>query len=570
MTFFILPLCFIANVNAGNGFLNKAFKQAPQDNTRSEEVAPENNLSDTIAETAQTPEVASEVLIETPSPRVEENAAIQLLPAMPPNNPVADDIESNDQIPFDQYVHDPVDSQSIPEVTLVESEEDAGNIWDRVYAGFEMKMLNTKSVKLYERRYSQNAKYFSDILSRGEKYLFHIVTELEKRNMPTELALLPIIESAYNPAAHSDSAADGIWQIIPSTGRSFGLKQNWWKDERRDIKEATDAALNYLEKLHGMFGSWHLALAAYNAGEGTVSRAIKLNKKLGKPTNYDQLRLPEETKQYIPKLQAVKNIVMHPEKFGVTIKPIQDKPYFKAVSAPAQIDTLLVPELAGISDSEFYALNPHFKRPVIASTGKENTLLLPVEAVQTFEDNLSFYNKPLVTWQPYTLKPGEPLAAVAGKFDIQLNELRKANQLPSQLSITKPTTILVPNAEAKSATDSSNTSVLNEPNSVAKTVLLDINKTQNSENLDKTTIEDLKNNHLILKKKSVKSAQTKMRISHIVKRGDTLSEISEKYNVPTNQIIALNNLRSQRIQVGQRLVIKGKAKQKPPTLIKKQ
>ena len=248
--------------------------------------------------------------------------------------------------------------------------------------------------------------------------------------MPTEIALLPMIESAYNPQAYSSGRASGIWQFIPSTGKNFGLKQNWWVDNRRNVTIATDAALNYLQKLHAMFGAWDLALAAYNAGEGTVSRAIERNRRLGLPTDYENLNLPPETKNYVPKLQAIKNLMTNPGNYGLKIQTIANTPYFTKVSAPAQIDAHLAAKLAEISDEEFLALNPSNNRPVITNNGEKHELLLPILSAQTFRDNLATYNKPLVSWQTYFAKRGERMENLATKFGIQLSQLRNINNLP--------------------------------------------------------------------------------------------------------------------------------------------
>ena len=233
-------------------------------------------------------------------------------------------------------------------------------------------------VARHENWYSSRPDYIRRMVERSQKYLFHIVEEVEKRGIPTEIALLPMIESAYNPQAYSTSRASGIWQFIPSTGKHFGLKQNWWVDNRRNITFATDAALTYLQKLHAMFGAWDLALAAYNAGEGTVGRAIERNRKLGLPTDYESLNLPPETKNYVPKLQAIKNLMTNPGNYGLKIQTIANTPYFAKVSAPAQIDAHLAAKLAEITDDEFLALNPSYNRPVITSSSDKHELLLPI------------------------------------------------------------------------------------------------------------------------------------------------------------------------------------------------
>ncbi|MES1986968.1 MAG: transglycosylase SLT domain-containing protein, partial [Pseudomonadota bacterium] len=268
------------------------------------------------------------------------------------------------------------------------------DLWQRIRNGYAIPDSTSSLVARHEEWYSTRPDYIKRMVERSQKYLFHIVEEVEKRGMPTEIALLPMIESAYNPQANSTSSASGIWQFVPATGKHFGLKQNWWVDNRRNVTFATDAALTYLQKLHTMFGAWDLALAAYNAGEGTVGRAIERNRKLGLPTDYESLDLPAETKNYVPKLQAIKNLMTNPENYGLKIQTIANTPYFAKVTAPAQIDAHLAAKLAEISDDEFLALNPSNKRPVITSNGEKHELLLPILSAQTFRNNLAGYDKP--------------------------------------------------------------------------------------------------------------------------------------------------------------------------------
>ena len=322
--------------------------------------------------------------------------------------------------------------------------EENADIWQRIKDGYAMPDADSSLVKQHEKAFTKKPTLINNIVDRSQKYLFHIVEEVQSRGMPTEIALLPMIESAYNPSAYSTSKAAGIWQFIPSTGKNFGLKQNWWVDNRRNITFATDAALSYLQKLHVMFGAWDLALAAYNAGEGTVRRAIEKNKKLGKPTNYASLDLPKETENYVPKLQAIKNIMTNPANFGIKLKPIENKAYFTTVTAPSQIDAKLVADFAEISYEEFIALNPGFNRPVITATSDTQELLLPVNTVENFYRNLSTYDKPLVNWKPYSVKAGELLSTVAEKNDISVEKLIKINHLSSKTKFSKATIILVP------------------------------------------------------------------------------------------------------------------------------
>ncbi|HEY4065788.1 MAG TPA: transglycosylase SLT domain-containing protein, partial [Burkholderiaceae bacterium] len=249
------------------------------------------------------------------------------------------------------------------------------DLWARVRRGFAMPDLDSDLVRSSEQWYATRPDYVQRMTERGGRYMFHIVEELERRNMPTELALLPFIESAFNPQAMSSAKASGMWQFMPGTGKTFALKQNVFRDDRRDVLASTRAALDYLQKLHDMFGDWQLALAAYNWGEGNVQRAVARNQKLGLPTDYASLKMPNETAYYVPKLQAVKNIVLAPEHYGLTLPPVDNHPYFLSVDIERDIDVALAAKLAGISLDEFKALNPQLNKPVILAAGTPQVLL---------------------------------------------------------------------------------------------------------------------------------------------------------------------------------------------------
>ncbi|MGE5027802.1 MAG: transglycosylase SLT domain-containing protein, partial [Betaproteobacteria bacterium] len=239
------------------------------------------------------------------------------------------------------------------------------DLWERIRNGFTLQEVDTPLVQSHVAWYANRPDYVRRMVERSQLYLYHIVEEVEKRGMPTEIALLPMIESAFNPKALSRSRASGIWQFIPSTGKDFGLKQDWWYDGRRDVTAATDAALDYLQKLHDMFDSWELALAAYNWGEGSVQRAIAKNQRMGLPTDYLSLKMPAETRNYLPKLMAVKRIVMDPEASGLTLASIPNRPYFATVTTKRHIDVAVAARLAEIPLQEFVSLNPAHNRPVI-------------------------------------------------------------------------------------------------------------------------------------------------------------------------------------------------------------
>ncbi len=317
------------------------------------------------------------------------------------------------------------------------------DIWERIRRGFAMTDLDNDLVRNREQWYSGRPDYMLRMTERSRPYLFHVVEELERRNMPTELALLPFIESAFNPQAVSSAKAAGMWQFMPTTGKYFDLKQNLFRDDRRDVLESTRAALDYLQKLYGMFGDWHLALAAYNWGEGSVGRALARNKALGKPLTYSDLNMPNETRFYVPKLQAVKNIVAQPETFNTQLPMIQNHPYFKSVPIERDIDVAVAVKLAGVSMEDFKALNPSMKRPVILAAGTPQ-ILLPWDNATVFERNLQAHaNRPLATWTawqaPKTMKPEE----VAQHLGMPVEQLRSVNDIPLRMMITAGSTLLV-------------------------------------------------------------------------------------------------------------------------------
>ena len=301
------------------------------------------------------------------------------------------------------------------------------DLWQRIRVGFRLEPLDSPLVADQEDWYASRPDYIKRFVERGSLYLHYIVEQVEKRRMPTEIALLPVIESAFTPKAASRAKASGLWQFIPSTGKNFGLKQDWWRDNRNDIVAATDAALSYLERLHEQFGSWELALAAYNCGEGCVSRAQAWNQKRGLPTDYLSLtRLPPETRSYVPKLMAVKNIVLSPATYGIDLDSVPDQPYFTTVEAPAKIDVKVAAQLAGMTEEEFVALNPASRKPV-AVASSNNTLVLPLDKADTFRENLESYDKPLVSWTTYNARRGESLDAIARKHGLTVGQLRAVN-----------------------------------------------------------------------------------------------------------------------------------------------
>lgn len=337
---------------------------------------------------------------------------------------------------------------SKPETELVFSTPAYDNLLERIRSGFAMPELPSTLVDRHTKRFVSNPEYLNRVFDRGGRYLHHIVEEIEARGLPSELALLPIVESAFNPQATSHAKAAGLWQFIPSTGRIFNLSQNWWMDERRDVIESTRAALEYLEKIYELQGNdWFLALASYNWGEGAVGRAVRRNKAAGKPTDYLSLKMPKETAHYVPQLIALRNILREPQAFGVQLPFVENKPYFAVIDKNQSIDLKLAAELAELPLQEFQALNPHLRRPVI-SVSRSNRVVLPVENVDAFHRNLESHlakQRPLVTWKPYTLKKGDTLASIAKNTGVSTETLAKANSLSNANARLLPgTTLLAP------------------------------------------------------------------------------------------------------------------------------
>jgi membrane-bound lytic murein transglycosylase D len=329
------------------------------------------------------------------------------------------------------------------------------DVWGRIRSGYAIPDISNNLVERHVKSYSLKPEYMARISGRASLYMFHVVTELEKRNMPTELALLPIIESAFNPQALSTASAAGLWQFVPGTGKDYDLKQNMFKDERRGVLASTDAALTYLQRLYTMFGDWQLALAAYNWGEGNVQKAIKKNQALGKPTDFESLAdlMPAETRNYVPKLQAVKNIVANPGQYNVALPPIENQPYFTAVDKTSDIDLTIAAQLAEMSVDEFKALNPQFKRPVI--TGDDRTkILLPQKNAEKFHLNLAQFGQALSTWTTHKITGAkESIASLASKFGTTPEVIRQANNIPAQTRLKAGSTILVPKVSASVHSD---------------------------------------------------------------------------------------------------------------------
>ena len=322
------------------------------------------------------------------------------------------------------------------------------DLWDRIRRGYAMPNLDNDLVRDREQWYTTRPDYIFRMTERSKKYLYHVVEELELRNMPTELALLPFIESAFNPQAVSSAKAAGMWQFMPATGKYFELKQNAFRDDRRDVLASTRAALDYLQKLYGMFGDWHLALAAYNWGEGSVGRSMAKNQRAGLATGYMDLNMPMETRMYVPKLQAVKNIVAQPRAFNSKLPLIENHPYFQSVTIRRDIDVVLAAKLAQVPLDDFKALNPSINRPVIMASGTPQ-ILLPWDNAEVFQSNLESYSGGrLASWTvwvaPTTMRPGE----AAKRVGMGEAEFRTVNAIPPKVLIKAGSSLLVPRSDS--------------------------------------------------------------------------------------------------------------------------
>jgi len=317
------------------------------------------------------------------------------------------------------------------------------DLWQRIRHGFGMPDLDSDLVREKMAWYAARPDYLTRTLDRASKYLYHIVDELERRGMPTEIALLPMVESSFDPMAYSRSHASGLWQFIPTTGKRYSLEQSWWYDGRRDIVASTDAALDYLSDIYELHGDWHLALASYNWGESAVARAIRKNAAENLPTDYLSLTMPEETRNYVPKLQALKNIISNPEPFGIVLDPIPNRPYFATVARSADIDIQLAARLAEMPAADFIALNPGFNRPLLPA-GVNGRIVLPADRVDVFHANLLKHDgETAVHWKVYHPRRGESLDTVARKYKVPVARLKEVNGLHRRTRAA-PSLLVVP------------------------------------------------------------------------------------------------------------------------------
>src|SRR3984957_13004429 len=405
-----------------------------------------------------------------------------------------------------------VDQGSVDQLTSPDAD-----LWARIRRGFQMPDLQSDLVDMQVNWYAQRPEYVQRMTERSQKYLYHIVEELEQRHMPTELALLPFIESAYNPQALSVAKAAGMWQFVPGTGRDYNLKQNMFQDERRDVLASTSAALDYLSRLHDMFGDWDLALAAYNWGEGNVQKAIAKNEAMGLPTDYQSLRMPNETRNYVPKLQAVKNIVANPQMYGLALPDIPNHPYFVTVTTSRDMDVTMAAKLAGMTVEEFRSLNPSFAKPVILGATSPQ-ILLPFDNASSFQKNLKSYSGALSSWTTYTVNERATPAVIAQKIGVDADTLMSVNRIPAGMRLKAGSTIVVPRSDDDDEDISAD---------VAESAMLAV----------EPDVPDTR----------------KMLIR--VRRAQTMSTFADRYNVSVGQVKGWNRTHRDSVMPGQLIVL---------------
>ncbi|MFQ3185242.1 LysM peptidoglycan-binding domain-containing protein [Marinomonas primoryensis] len=419
------------------------------------------------------------------------------------------------------------DEEPIEPVIATSKPRIPDDLWDRIRAGYQMNIdLDRPRLSSQLRWFSSHPSYLDRVSKRGERYLYYIVDELEKAGIPTEIALLPIVESGFDPFGYSHGRASGPWQFIPSTGQMYGLDQTWWYDGRRDIIGSTQAAIAYLTRLHKMFdGDWLHALASYNSGEGTVRRAIRKNQKAGKPTDFWSLDLPRETRAYVPKLIALAKIIKNPEKYNYSTYFIPNKPYFDVVNIGGQLDLAQAAEMAGVSIDEVYLLNPGFNQWATSPDGPHR-LLMPISKAKQFRTKLAeIPNKERVTWVRYTVEAGDNLLLIAKQHNTTVNVLQNVNKISSTM-IRVGQELMIPVAGNK---------------------------------IESYT---LSSHQRLLAKQSRAPNRNRIKINYTVNAGDSLWLISNKYDTDSKTLARWNNMGlGDPLMPGKKLVVWLKPKQ---------
>lgn len=413
------------------------------------------------------------------------------------------------------------------------------DIWDRIRRGYAIPNLNHPLVDHWTNYYASHPQSIYRMSERARRYLYFIVDELERRGMPTELALLPFVESAYNPEAYSRAKASGLWQFIPSTGLQYKLKQDQLQDQRRDPIASTHAALDYLSYLYEFQGDWYLALASYNWGEGSVKRAIERAEDAGEGTDYLSLKMPDETRNYVPKLQAIKNIITNPRRYGMNLPAVSNTPYFTSIRKTQTMAVEDVARLAEIPVAEFKALNASFNQDIIIADNSPE-ILLPANQVDIFKANLEAHKHKLDTWKPYHSRKGEALSAIAQKHDISLARLRDINNIHDKETRANGQALWVP--------ASPGTGLHIAASETPLTAL---------PSLQEPPERQLRHVSSDISSKRDKAASTG---SHTVKKGETLFSLARQYNISVDELRRMNNLKGHSLSQGKRLKVPSKGR----------
>jgi len=492
----ILPLVFTGLITSGCStvpglsVLNKGSKKEV---STSEDPSPVANA----ASTTERPETADAGAINAPAEPSNKPASVfdPLLatltqtPDLFSTHPDLSEENQRAREVYDPYAHYPED------------------LYQTLRRGFQFDLsLENPRIMTQLRWYASHQSYFDRVSERAGRYMHHIVAEIEARDMPLDLALLPIVESAFDPFAYSHGSAAGMWQFIPSTGRMFDLKQDWWYDGRRDVVDSTRAALEYLDQLNRMFdGDWLLALAAYNSGPGTVLKAVRRNEAAGKPTDFWHLDLPRETEAYVPKMFALGKLIHSPEKYGIELPEISTEPYFAVVDTGGQIDLAQAADLADMDLSDLYLLNPGYNQWATNPNGPHR-LLVFADRAELFEERLAeLPTDSRMAWQRYTIQPGDSLLTIAREFNVTVETIRKANEINGSL-IRAGDALMIPSASADSSEYS------------------------------------MSADQRLARRQNSLAGGDRTRVDHQVRSGDTFWDISREYDVSVQSLARWNNM----------------------------
>lgn len=498
------------------------------------------------------------------------------LPPSPQYPPSATELKVNPR--WQDQIRDPEPDDRLPL---------QADLLNRIRAGYALPGASHRAVDREIEAYQSSPDYLDRTFRRGTRYLYYIVGEIERRGMPMELALLPVVESAFNPVAYSRSRAAGLWQFIPSTGKHFGLEQNWWIDERRDVIKSTTAALDYLQYLHDYFeGDWFLAIAAYNGGEGTIRKAVRTNAARGRPTDFFSLNLRAETRNYVPKLLAISRIVANPKAYGLQFSAIPNQPYFDIVDPDRQVDLGDAARLAGISNDDLFALNPAFNRMTTPPNGPHR-LLLPIDSAEVFRQAMASGAGPAVGTPVQTevlvghrVRRGESLSVIARRYGVSVATLRDANQLgttvihPGDKLVIPTLTAAAParpdissqlpgQQPAPARAKASNTPTVHKVKAgdtlwgVARRYGVTVPQLASANGVNASSTLKVGTPLKIPGGAAGGGAGTSaQRVTYKVRRGDTLSEIARKFDVSVSQLMTWNDIRrSNSLRAGQRLVL---------------